>query len=158
MSRHTRDQDTKTAKLAAPFRTLLKALIRERIKTQSDKQALAEFLGRSLSFVNQMTYHGEGSLDAWIGAFVFAYQLDVGTLAQFFARQGETARKISPLSRADQLWFSLDEFLSDDQKYYWVSLMQAAINLETELGIEPRVRRKKPKRLQAAEKAPWPKK
>lgn len=157
MSKNTRDPNTKTAKIAAPVRTLLRSLIRNKIRTEADKRALADFLERSVSFVNQMVYNAEGSLDAWIGAFVFAYKLDAETLAELFSDQSQAARKMSPLSPADQIWFGLDEILTDDEKFYWVSVVRAAIDLNRDLGVGPPTKSNPATALKAAESPPWTK-
>lgn len=158
MSKNTRDQDSKTAKIAAPFRDLLKTLLRHKLKTASDKQELADFLDRSVSFVNQMLYHGEGSLDAWIGALVFAYDLNVSTLTSFLAGEKRAVAKKRPTSQADKIWSDLDGSLTEAEKFYWISLVRTAIDLEQELGIERRRRKKQPTSLQAAESSPYTKK
>jgi len=136
VAKNTRDQKTRTAQLAQPFRELLKGLIRERIKTEADKRELAKFLDRSVSFVNQLIYHGEGGLDAWIGALTFAYQLDSRKLAELFDEHTKALRRMSPLSDADKLWFEFDSHMTHDEKYYWVNLIRVTLELESKFGVK----------------------
>lgn len=136
MAKNTRDKDSRTAQLAEPFRDLLKSLIRERVKTEADKRELADYLNRSVSFVNQLIYYGEGGLDAWLGALTFAYQLDATKLATVFKNYKFNLRKISPLCEADKLWFEFDREMTDDTKFYWVSLIRATLELEKTFRIQ----------------------
>jgi hypothetical protein len=161
VSKSTRDQATKTAQLAEPFRQLLKTLLRERVRTEAEKRTLAAFLDRSVSFVNQLVYHGEGGLDAWVGAFVYAYGLDIESLVHFFRHHTQTLRRLSPQTPADKIWFELDREITADEKFYWASLVRAGVALDRELGIQRQPASTRPasgarKRAAAAEPRPRP--
>lgn len=96
MARNTRNKASRTAKLAAPYRELLKNLIREKIRTEEDKRELAKFLNRSVSFVNQLVYYGEGGMDAWLGALTFSHHMDPVKAEAFLRRIGNARRLGKP--------------------------------------------------------------
>ncbi len=121
------------AERAKPVRTLFQALLKDHIKTQDEKQALAEFLGQSIPAVESMLYQGSGGLDSWISAFIFCYQLDVAKIEAFLQSYRTIFRKTKNSRLSDRLWFALDEFLSEDEKASWAALIRSSIELSLHL-------------------------
>ena len=131
MAKNTRDKASRTATLAAPIRELFRSLVRNKIQSEADKRELAKYLNRSVSFVNQLIYYGEGGMDAWIGALAFTFKIDTSKCAALIRDYALFLRKLSPLSEADKTWFSLDKTLSEEDKLYWLGVIQAAIEIES---------------------------
>lgn len=101
LAKNTRDKASRTATLAAPYREILKTMVRERIKTEADKRELAAYLDRSVSFVNQLIYYGEGGMDAWIGTLTFTHGLKVSAFTALLKDNGALLRKVSATPRPE---------------------------------------------------------
>lgn len=127
-------RDTVTAKRARPIRAALQSLIRERVKTREETQRLADFLGQSVASVQSMLYQGEGGMDSWISALIFCYQLEPEKITKFLAEYKDALRRPHPARDSDKLWFGLDQFMTEDEKYYWASLIKASVRIQRDLS------------------------
>ncbi len=121
------------AKRARPIRELLQSLVRDRVKTRIEKQKLAEFLGQSVGSLDAMLYRGEGGLDSWISALIYCYELSPEVIKDFVLNYRANVRRSSSMRESDRRWFDLDSEMSEDEKFYWVSLMAVSVKLQREL-------------------------
>jgi hypothetical protein len=130
--RKTRKQ-TMVSKRARPIRELLQTLVRDRIKTKLDKQKLADFLEQSVGSIDAMLYKGEGGLDSWISALMFCYDMNPSNIKDFILNHQATVRRNKAVRESDKRWFDLDSLMTEDEKFYWVSLITTSIRLQKEL-------------------------
>lgn len=121
-------REPKSPKLrrAQPVRELLQKLLREKLKTAKSKQELASYLGLSTSAVEAMIYHGQGGLDAWIGALMHCYQIEEDTLPTVLALFLSSFSKSLTQDASDQAWCALQSELTAQEKLFWVSLIEMA--------------------------------
>ena len=111
-------------------------MLKRQVGTKKEKVELAEFLGLTTSAVDGMLYYGKGGLDAWISAFIFCYDLDLETIQTFFTNYESVTRKMKPTKKSDQIWYELDEKLSEEEKYYWVNILKASEEVQEYLQVK----------------------
>lgn len=134
-------------KIAATLRQVFQDLLKDAVKTKTDREALAKILGRSDSHIKHMIYVGEGGLDMWAKAFAAVYNLDVSAIANL----RNELRKNKPLRESDRLWFALRDELgaSEDELNLIVRCAAASLRIKKEIDelkkAQPKPRGPKPK-------------
>lgn len=91
----TQKKNVKTAEIAAPVREYLRQAIRQKIRTKSDREALAKFLGQAPTSVSNLL-KGEGGLDTWVAALVFCYELKPEAMLSMIQNFQAIIRKQKP--------------------------------------------------------------
>jgi plasmid maintenance system antidote protein VapI len=91
----TRKKNRKTAEIAAPVREFLRRAIKQKIRTNSERKALANFLGQAPTSVSNLL-KGEGGLDTWVAALVHCYDLKPETMLEIIENYAALIRKYQP--------------------------------------------------------------
>jgi plasmid maintenance system antidote protein VapI len=91
----TRKKNSKTAAIAAPVREYLRHAIKQKIKTNKDREALAKFLGQSPTSISNLL-KGEGGLDTWVAALAFCYDLKPETMLEMMENYHVLLHKLNP--------------------------------------------------------------
>ena len=116
--------------VASALRQTFQELLKRAVKDHEDREELAQVIDRSPSQIKAMLYQGKGGLDSWVKAFAYIYDLDKDSLDKF----KRELKKGYPLSRADEIWFSLDdEGASEDDKLYLAHCAKEAFRIKKEL-------------------------
>jgi plasmid maintenance system antidote protein VapI len=105
MARKRRKND-KTSEIAAPVREYLRQIIRSKLSTPADKQALAKFLGQKPTSVSNLL-QGEGGLDTWLAALVYCFGLESDALIEHIQNYQALLRKHHP-RESDRLAAQID--------------------------------------------------
>jgi hypothetical protein len=126
-----KNSSTKTAKRAKEVRAFLQGLLKSKVETKEDRVELSEFLGLSLSSVEKLIYKGDGGLDAFISAVMFALKLGPEEAVEGLKTLIHGLQKHNPVDEADRIWFDLE--LSKEKKLYYASLIREAVELEKDI-------------------------
>jgi len=125
-------------KRAEPIRKLLQELLKDRVRTEADKEGLAAYLGKSKATVNKMLYEGSIGLDVWVNALIHTYSLDVEALRQFIKGLPAVLEKQLPATDADRLWGEVTSILSQKEKIYYGNLLKCSVEANRTLeGKKP---------------------
>lgn len=108
----------------------LMRLIREVANNKDRKKQLAEFTGLSLSAIDALAYNGRGSFSSWINALLFRFEVPADGLADVLKKLEHITRKERSTRPSDTIWFELDQLLTEDDKYYWASIIRYAAELK----------------------------
>jgi hypothetical protein len=114
------------------WRRFLSELLRARIKTKNDRESLARAMNVSIHQVATMLYRAEGGFDAWASALSIAYGLKVKDVNGLFVLLKQAFKQTAPLSKSDEVWTKLDELVDENEKYYWVTMLQGLITADRE--------------------------
>ncbi len=120
-----------TAQVAVNIRKLLQDLLREHVRSASDRRELAEHIGCSVGHVQSMIYEGKGGLDTWAKAFAYFYEIDAEALRNF-----KTYLKICvPLEGSDKIWARLKSELgaSEDDCFFFARCAFEACRIKKEI-------------------------
>ena len=117
---------------AQAWRKFLKELLNAKVRTKKDREDLAHKMGVSTHYINSMLYRQEGGIDAWASALSMAYDIKVKDIENTFALLKTSLRKTVAISKADELWNKLDEFVDENEKFYWISLLHALVTSDRE--------------------------
>jgi hypothetical protein len=121
-----------TGRYGEEWRLFLRDILRSRVRTREAREQIAKRMGTSTHYVNSMLYRLDGGLDAWATALSVAFDLKPKDLKDFFMLLRTLFRQVSPISEADKVWARLDEDLNENDKHYWITLLQALIIADKE--------------------------
>jgi hypothetical protein len=97
--------------------------LKNHIQSESDKQKLAQYLGKSKITINSMLKTGQMGLDSWIGSFIYCYGLDVDKVAKYISELPMLTNQIKSDDPGDLLWKQLSEKLTSQEKIYYAHLL-----------------------------------
>ena len=127
-----RSKSGETSRYGQEWRLFLRDVLRSRIRNREAREQLAKKMGTSIHYVNSMLYRLDGGLDAWATALSVAFDLKPKDLKDFFIILKTHFRQNSPISEADKTWARLDEYLNENEKHYWISLLEALVVADKE--------------------------
>jgi plasmid maintenance system antidote protein VapI len=127
MPRKKRKND-KTSQIAAPVREYLRQIIRAKLSTPAERQALAKFLGQKPTSVSNLL-QGEGGLDTWLAALVFCFGLETETLVEHIQNYQALLRKQHP-RESDRLAAQID--LPESKRKVLFSALLTALAVDDE--------------------------
>ena len=125
---------------AAVITDALRQVLLEEIDSKAKKEQLATFMGLSVAGVEALLYLGKGSVSSWINAFLYRFQLDEKQVVDGLKNFSREVRRNTPTRESDQLWFALDEPMSEEDKVFWANLIQAAADLKSPSATKRRRR------------------
>lgn len=121
-------------KRSEQIKQALMKYILEVANTKEKKEELSRYLEKSFPTVDSLVYKGKGSFSSWINAILYRFELDPETVVKSLEHLSTSTRKQYSHRPSDKIWFELDKDLSEDEKFYWASLIKAAVALEREIG------------------------
>lgn len=127
-----RNKAGETARYGEEWRIFFRDVLRSKIRTREAREQLAKKMGTSIHYVNSMLYRLDGGLDAWATAVSVSFELKPKDLKEFFVLLKTILRKNAPISEADKIWSRLDEYLNENEKHYWITMLEALVLADKE--------------------------
>lgn len=110
------------------MREFLRSAIKRKIRTNKDREALAEFLGQAPTSVSNLL-KGEGGLDTWVAALVYCYGLKAETMLEIIENYAALMRKYKP-TESDRIAAQID--LPEQKRKILFSAILTALTLDQE--------------------------
>ena len=123
---------TQAYKTAEPVRKFLQEILKDRIKTKSERETIAKKLGKSVGAVNSLLYEGKGGFDLMIAAFLTIHNLKEASLKSFFLDFKEFLQSRTGHPHSPSREFNALE-ISDEEKMHWISVIRVLSDLNYSL-------------------------
>lgn len=108
------------------MREFLRQAIKQKIRTNKDRAALATFLGQAPTSVSNLL-KGEGGLDTWVAALVYCYGIKAETMLEMIENYTALMRKYKP-TESDRIAAQID--LPEAKRKILFSALLTALSIE----------------------------
>lgn len=121
-------KNNKTAKIAAPVREYLRQAVRQKIRTNEDRNELAAYLGQAPTSVSNLL-KGEGGLDTWVAAIGYCYDIKPEMILEMMENYHALMKKHQP-KESDKIAAKID--LPESKRAMLFSALYTALKIDKE--------------------------